>query len=133
VSTESTVLDPVIPSPPTNLSGAAGEATDGQVQLPEPEEITLKPSKGFPRRLIIEWAARRVEVTLTTAKGALLVWTTARHADVTLVARDQSTYRSLPKTSYNLWAGEPSFKLSEREFETLAAKLEPRGVKVTRL
>jgi hypothetical protein len=74
--------------------------------------------------LVVECLSHAVYVTLTTRKHQLLVWTKAEPAEV--------KFHVTKSGSYHLWAGAPSFKLSQQEFETLRAKLEPRGIKVDR-
>jgi hypothetical protein len=128
--TESTVLDPTIPSP-SQIPVRTGAATDGRVQLPEREEIILKPCKGFPRRLIIDWGPSRASVYLHARNHDCLAEARVKHVEISLMAHDITTPRTR-KIVYCLYMGEASFRVSPREFETLAAKLEPRGVKVTR-
>lgn len=123
MNTESTSLGPIVNNPSSQSSGT-GEAI-GEQPLPEREEITLQPSKEFPRRLTITWEPRSLSVTLATSKFQMLAWTSAQHAHVRLV-----THQSGIATTFHLWTDESSYKLSQREFETLRVKLQPRGVRV---
>lgn len=104
-------------------------AVMNELVLPEREEITLKPCKGFPRRLLIEWEPHGVKVTMCARAFGWLALISLEHAQLSLVASKPLT---LQQPIYCLRAGKTSFQLSPREFDSLAAKLEPRGVKVTR-
>jgi hypothetical protein len=130
MSTESTSLGPIVNNPSPQSSGAGGAICDAD-PLPEREEIELKPCKGFPRRLYIDWGPLRASVYVRTRNHDCLAETRVKHAEISLMAHDISTVQA-HKVVYCLYAGEASFRLSPREFETLVAKLEPRGVEVTR-
>lgn len=113
---------------PPHTSGAAGGAIGEQVQ-PEREEIVLKPSKEFPRAMTVEWDQHGVVVTLNAKNFQWLIRTRVGHAEVMLRAQSLMLLGE-EMTIHVLRAGEASFHLSEREFETLRAKLGPRGVRV---
>lgn len=94
--------------------------------LPERDKIELKPCKGYPRWLILEWDRYGVLVSMSTGKFQPLAWARAQHTHISLVSRRISELIYY----YCLYAGEASFRLSRREFDTLRAWLEPRGVEV---
>lgn len=129
MNTEPTVLGSLVHNPPT--APLAGGAIGEGAHLPEREEIELKPCKGFPRRLCIDWGPSRTSVHLRTRDHQWLAESRVRHAEVSLMAHDITTLQS-QKIVYCLYLGDATFQVSQREFETLAAKLEPRGVKVTK-
>lgn len=95
------------------------------------EEITLKPSKGFPRQLIVEWTARRVCITLyATSKHQWLASVYA--SEISLLSQPHVFDANQTVYSLNAVGNDASFNISAKDFEALCAKLEPRGVKIYR-
>lgn len=129
MSTESTPFDPAVNNPPITTSGSSGGAISDRVEPPEHEEINFAPCKGFPRRLMIEWDGAYVRVTLRTRNFEALARATVKACDIRMFGF-RLTFE--PQTIvYQLHAADAVFHLSQREFETLRAKLQPRGVEVS--
>lgn len=98
------------------------------VVLPVREDIELKPNRQFPRTLCVEWGALRSSVRIQSKKWKTFASARVDNSRISLWACRLTEPHNV--TVYSLDAGEATFHLTQREFDTLREKLEPRGVKV---
>lgn len=115
MSTEPTHLAPPVQASPISMSGAAGDA------MGERGQLTLTPSRKFPRRLVLRLRLREMYVFL---------YGPSRHADpgppiAYASACIDDCHLGVRETRCDLWLGRASFDLSPQELERVRAFVAP--------
>lgn len=112
------------------MSAAMTEITAVPPALPVSEDIRLKPNKQFRRELHIWWGPSRTSVNVLSKNHETIASARVDNKQIVLWACRIVSPDNSQKVVYSLDTGEATFYVTQREFETLRAKLEPRGVRV---